>query len=534
MKKIISFVMAMLVLTAVSVTSFAENNAYDVYAYGNFETYGNNTFYARLTIKPIEKVEKLELIISYNEENLDYGKSQFPDYITVSENHTDGRIVLTLLSEGNFFEDEKINLSFISEKEYLTQEEIGFEVTANAVFTDGSSRNLVVKTNVEIYIHLPELIPSQPEMHIRTDKNLLVAGETVSYTIPVVPVKNAEKIAVKFTWDKDILSFKECYFTENFVMEKCRETDDGFEVIFRPEANDEGTIVLRLDILREGKPNLNISVRGTDSDGNESDIRFDADMLVNYVYTAEQIGKIVLSGRIDIYRTDDILYLPFTVTEKFFENGLFSTAEGSRADLAYRLASSGYTDRIVVTGENIVAYVNGIVMDKITICIAGDINKNGTVTAADARLALRAAATLEEYEGIQKLAADTDKDGEITASDARKILRCSAGVDSFAQPVKDVELGEEFIIDKLKNAGSGAYNWKCTVSDESAFEVSDTIAPPENVEINPGTPYEQTFVFRPLEVGVYNIHFELVCSWDSEPIDEFELTIHVNAGSCMI
>ena len=432
MKKIISLIMTIIILATINVTSFAESDYYDVYAYGNFETAGANIFYSRITIRPIDNIESLELTISYNEENLNYSKKQFPDYITVNETHTNGKIVLKLSSTGNFFEDEKITLTFTSEKSHLTQEEIGFDATVKAVFKDGSSRNLVVKTNVEIYIHMPEKIPEKPEIYISADKKLFVTGETVSYTIPVIPVKNAEKVVVKFKWNKDILSLKECYFTENFVMEKCAETEDGFEAIFIPQENDSGTIVIRFDVLKKGTPDMNITIRGIDADGNEFSVLFNIDLLVNEVYDPEQIGKIMLSDRIDIYRTDDILYLPFTVTEKFFENGLFSTAEGCCADLTNRFASSGYTDRPVVTGETIVTFAGGVVVDKITICIAGDINKNGTVTAADARLALRAAARLDEYEGIEKLAADVDKDGKITASDARQILRVAAMLNSDA------------------------------------------------------------------------------------------------------
>ncbi len=61
----------------------------------------------------------------------------------------------------------------------------------------------------------------------------------------------------------------------------------------------------------------------------------------------------------------------------------------------------------------------------------GDIDCNGKITAADARLALRISAKLETGTETQLLAADTDKNGRITASDARKILRVAANLDRF-------------------------------------------------------------------------------------------------------
>lgn len=64
----------------------------------------------------------------------------------------------------------------------------------------------------------------------------------------------------------------------------------------------------------------------------------------------------------------------------------------------------------------------------------GDTDLDDTVTAADARLALRASVDLEELTDLQQLAADMDQDGEITAADARSILRKSVGLDDETQP----------------------------------------------------------------------------------------------------
>ncbi|MDR1628885.1 MAG: CAP domain-containing protein [Oscillospiraceae bacterium] len=59
----------------------------------------------------------------------------------------------------------------------------------------------------------------------------------------------------------------------------------------------------------------------------------------------------------------------------------------------------------------------------------GDIDQNGALTAADARLALRASANLEALDETQKELCDVDRDNKITAADARMILRVSAGLE---------------------------------------------------------------------------------------------------------
>lgn len=61
----------------------------------------------------------------------------------------------------------------------------------------------------------------------------------------------------------------------------------------------------------------------------------------------------------------------------------------------------------------------------------GDINKDGKVTASDARLLLRVAANLEKNSPYILMYGDYNKDGEITASDARTALRVAADLESM-------------------------------------------------------------------------------------------------------
>ena len=60
----------------------------------------------------------------------------------------------------------------------------------------------------------------------------------------------------------------------------------------------------------------------------------------------------------------------------------------------------------------------------------GDVDLNGKITAADARLALRFSAKLESLSEKQQKNADVNADKQINASDARKILRYSANLES--------------------------------------------------------------------------------------------------------
>lgn len=74
----------------------------------------------------------------------------------------------------------------------------------------------------------------------------------------------------------------------------------------------------------------------------------------------------------------------------------------------------------------------------------GDVNLDGRLTAADARLALRAAAQLEVLSAEQRVNADVIPDGIITAADARLILRVSARLEPASI------LGSQEALDRYK------------------------------------------------------------------------------------
>ena len=87
---------------------------------------------------------------------------------------------------------------------------------------------------------------------------------------------------------------------------------------------------------------------------------------------------------------------------------------------------------LVPTGIAIGNYVHATVNE----FVLGDVDIDGSVTAADARLALRAAVGLENYKsGSDKFKrADYDGSGVIEASDARSILRVAVGLSGNEGP----------------------------------------------------------------------------------------------------
>ena len=70
-------------------------------------------------------------------------------------------------------------------------------------------------------------------------------------------------------------------------------------------------------------------------------------------------------------------------------------------------------------------------VDAVCVAVKGDVQCDGKVTAADARLALRVSAGLEKLSEPASIASDIDGDGKTTAADARKILRVASKLDTF-------------------------------------------------------------------------------------------------------
>lgn len=61
----------------------------------------------------------------------------------------------------------------------------------------------------------------------------------------------------------------------------------------------------------------------------------------------------------------------------------------------------------------------------------GDVNSDKKISAADARLVLRASVGLKKFSAEQIVLADIDNDGTVKASDARLILRASVGLEDY-------------------------------------------------------------------------------------------------------
>ncbi len=101
---------------------------------------------------------------------------------------------------------------------------------------------------------------------------------------------------------------------------------------------------------------------------------------------------------------------------------------------------------------------------------SGDIDRDGKVTASDARLILRTSVKLETIDMLSLPYADTDHNGEISASDARYALRASVGLEEAVLHKFIVRLKNGVTCDK-----GGAYFFFCTLTNTAYYAMGDAI-----------------------------------------------------------
>ena len=172
--------------------------------------------------------------------------------------------------------------------------------------------------------------------------------------------------------------------------------------------------------------------------------------------------------------------------------------------------------------SQIATQVNGI---RYEISRFGDLDSNSSVTAADARLCLRAAAKLEALPGKAMNTADINGDGQITGSDARKILRAAAKIEILNAKVPVFSaVNSTVVIAGLETAGSGRYVWHCTTENENAVKINSYAIEDELKSEVDGAPIQQYFEITVADTGTYNVKFELKNS-NNEVIDEFSFDI---------
>lgn len=151
--------------------------------------------------------------------------------------------------------------------------------------------------------------------------------------------------------------------------------------------------------------------------------------------------------------------------------------------------------------------------------IPGDIDGNERVTAADARLCIRAAASLETLTAEQVRIADVDGDGVITSANARAILRAGAKLAPLDVTVI-AKAGQRVIVGPYVDYG--AHRWDCAAdSDNTAVErIFEDNLPEGYVGM-----FDQFYTITSQETEAFTVKFTNSVPWTGEMYFSFNLTV---------
>lgn len=146
----------------------------------------------------------------------------------------------------------------------------------------------------------------------------------------------------------------------------------------------------------------------------------------------------------------------------------------------------------------------------------GDLDGDGSISTADARLCLRAAVDLQqlpdgEWQGnaaasVLHAATANTEDQTFTTATARKILRSAIGLDNLNTAAAVIKTDQPYYLKGLTSAGSGAIYWtEPEVSDENLRVSVSTYSAGEG---NPGDPAIYHYLFSSDVPGEYQVTFK--------------------------
>ncbi|MBR5234215.1 MAG: protease inhibitor I42 family protein [Clostridia bacterium] len=378
-----------------------------------------------------------------------------------------------------------------------------------------------------------------PEIVLTAPYQYYTSGEEITFDVSIRADKVYTLDYAKLFIDcnKDVLKFeREIEYSDNLRTEfTLSETETGYVITFVFKDFEKSDVIISFESfvfsVSEGDPAVTTSAVLKYKNEKERKAVLVSELPVNDVFEADEIPHLVLSGDLELFRKDGVIYLPFSIRKSDLINRISSSVDDYK--VTYKTVFNkecGYA----LTNDELYIEFNGSVSERVRICILGDADYNGIVNAADARKTLRYAAKLESFP--EHFSEGCDFNGNLIpeASDARKILRISAKLDSFMPVEVKASVNVPYEFGTLVSLSDAGYLWRCTVSDENAFDITEdsrpsvdnTGKPPE--EIIDGASELQMFTLTPKKTGVYKITFEHARPWNNEMLEKFSFVMIVN------
>ena len=258
-----------------------------------------------------------------------------------------------------------------------------------------------------------------------------VHGVVTGMLVVTVRFNNIERfnyMSVNLDFNKELMRYETSVeVPERACIYGCSPTSGGVGFFARlgemaePDTAYSRTATGYIKVSGTGEHNIKLNVDVRDKNDNPVD--------VNVKFEAPY-EKIVAASAVTVINRDALTYTGkyALVDYKTKVSELVGNEEIRAGAVMDSTGNILAADANIPNGAFIVAMYEGYVADKVNICVMEDVNCDGKVTAADARLALRHSARMENLDGVRFIAADVNKDNKVTAADARLILRKPAGL----------------------------------------------------------------------------------------------------------
>lgn len=247
--------------------------------------------------------------------------------------------------------------------------------------------------------------------------------------INTIELKCYDYVQYDILFNNEILEYDHIGFTALGVyLRDCTETDTGVTYkVSIPKESSHGTpdgdsVTLQCQIKGTGDINFSVTAFAVLPDGSRKELNIHTVPFCDKIVDVSEI-EFVNKENFNMYNT--IAKVPNGISVKEFidlsknKTAVIKTKDNVLLD----------DFAVISNGAYIATIYENFVVDKVDICVLFDVNCDGEITAADARLALRHSAKLEYLQSLAYYAADVDGKSGITAADARLILRKAAKID---------------------------------------------------------------------------------------------------------
>ncbi len=267
----------------------------------------------------------------------------------------------------------------------------------------------------QVYYYDAEKGPGCYWMNFRITTTQLDVFERVEYDIII----NRDIVELHYVTHGNIGS----YFRD------IKETATGFLYTTALRDGDPSdTVTVVLDITGVGDLNFDVTATGYYPDGTQKQLTIDLE---------KPYDKVVDISEVEFLDKEKYASRYVPVEHGTTAGELVSASGAKTAAVINADGEILENDAAVPNGAYLATMYEGFVVDKFQFCVMEDVNCDGKITAADARLTLRCAAKLENLQGVVKIAADMNLDNKITAADARLIIRKAAKLDVPDIPEKE-------------------------------------------------------------------------------------------------